>query len=120
MTPEQVVNCRKWTAALRSGEYQQARGRLHYNTLAGVPSFCCLGVACDLTKSGEWTPGGAYRIGEHLVRGLEIPDVIVADEYGIGFLDQQHLAHLNDNGATFAAIADHIDLLVAAQVGGAE
>jgi hypothetical protein len=39
----------KWVAALRSGEYPQARGGLHIirETQSG-PGFCCLGVLCDL------------------------------------------------------------------------
>lgn len=44
----------RWVAALRSGEYQQTRGRLR--TLAGS-GFCCLGVLCDLHSAaagGTW------------------------------------------------------------------
>ena len=33
----------RWTAALRSGEYEQGRSVLRHNDL-----FCCLGVLCDL------------------------------------------------------------------------
>ena len=34
---------KKWTSALRNGEYTQAR-----NALTTDGSFCCLGVLCDL------------------------------------------------------------------------
>ena len=33
----------KWVDALRSGEYQQTKGRLRKED-----KFCCLGVLCDL------------------------------------------------------------------------
>jgi hypothetical protein len=42
-------NLRKWVAALRSGEYEQGKGALHLDG-----RYCCLGVACDLSKTGEW------------------------------------------------------------------
>jgi hypothetical protein len=38
-------NIRKWVEALRSGEYEQGTGRL--KTRDG--SYCCLGVACDIS-----------------------------------------------------------------------
>lgn len=44
-----------WLAALRSGEYEQAKGYLR--TSGG---FCCLGVLCDVLKDevgGQWTRG---------------------------------------------------------------
>jgi hypothetical protein len=39
----------KWVAALRSGKYVQAHGRLK-DMLANEPavSYCCLGVLCDI------------------------------------------------------------------------
>jgi hypothetical protein len=55
----------KWIAALRSGEYKQATGRLRRGD-----AFCCLGVLCDLHRQetgGEWKD----------------------DEYGTGYLDQE-------------------------------
>lgn len=33
----------KWVAALRSGEYEQGKGRLREGD-----KFCCLGVLCDI------------------------------------------------------------------------
>ncbi|KGM36161.1 hypothetical protein [Inquilinus limosus] len=52
-TPDQARAA--WVAALRSGEYKQGKGRLRsYH----APSYCCLGVACDvflkLEERGEW------------------------------------------------------------------
>lgn len=44
----------EWVAALRSGEYQQARGALaRKDDENGTVRYCCLGVACDLAaKAG--------------------------------------------------------------------
>lgn len=44
-------NAKKWVTALRSGEYEQARGAL---TLDG--RYCCLGVACAISPipAKEW------------------------------------------------------------------
>lgn len=36
-------NIKKWVKALRSGEYNQNKGKLQ-----NEDGFCCLGVACDL------------------------------------------------------------------------
>lgn len=43
----------KWIKALKSGDYQKAKGRL----TAGGNQFCCLGVLCDLAAKeglGRW------------------------------------------------------------------
>lgn len=47
-TPEQLANRRAWLAALRSGNYRQA-----WRTLRRNDSYCCLGVAEDVTDC-EW------------------------------------------------------------------
>ena len=39
----------KWVAALRSGEYKQAKGQLRIGN-----SFCCLGVLCNLHAQAHW------------------------------------------------------------------
>ena len=38
----------KWTAALRSGEYEQGQGQLHKRNIEFPDCFCCLGVLCEL------------------------------------------------------------------------
>ncbi len=43
-------------AALRSGDYAQTRG-----TLRRADTYCCLGVACDLSGQGEWVHPPAYN-----------------------------------------------------------
>ena len=37
-----------WVKALRSGEYVQGEGKLHYTSIEGNDKFCCLGVLCDI------------------------------------------------------------------------
>ncbi len=108
----------KWLAALRSGEYQQCAGALRRSDHHGNLTHCCLGVLCDLAAKdgiGKWEAehfiSGGYRdIG--LLTGEVVewagtqdynPDVVVDDAKG------SNLAMLNDNGRTFAEIADVIE-----------
>ena len=43
----------QWVAALRSGKYQQTKGRLAVVEDGKPVAFCCLGVLCDLAvKAG--------------------------------------------------------------------
>lgn len=39
-----------WTAALRSGEYEQTKGVLKSVTKDGEASYCCLGVLCEIAR----------------------------------------------------------------------
>lgn len=45
-------NVAKLVAALRSGEYKQATLKLRRDE-----GYCCLGVACDVSKLGKWEKG---------------------------------------------------------------
>ncbi len=49
-TPEQKAMQAKWIAALRSGEYKQAKGCLRDRDSGG---YCCLGVAALLVKGQD-------------------------------------------------------------------
>lgn len=57
----------KWTTALESGEFKQAKGSLKSNK----GGFCCLGVLCEIyhqeTGKGKWVhddEGGiAFKVG---------------------------------------------------------
>lgn len=53
-----VDNIKKWTAALRSGDYKQGANYLH----AGGNSYCCLGVACEVYLKEN--PGGV-KVGDY-------------------------------------------------------
>lgn len=111
-----------WTAALRSGEYTQGVGGLRNN----ADEFCCLGVLCDLAvKNGAYvtvtaddemngfTYGGEIGFLPSLVRewaGLSERDpVLVPAEDNPEHDGDLHAAQLNDEGKTFAEIADLID-----------
>lgn len=100
----------KWTAALRSGDYQQGKGSLN-----DQGKFCCLGVLCDLAVKDEVI--GAPVIDEYGTASyadntaylpaevMEWAGVERADPSAGSF----RLSWLNDDGAPFADIADRID-----------
>src|SRR5215469_11819332 len=106
----------KWTAALRSGEYEQGIGSLCLAGVNGSKKYCCLGVLCDLAvKDGvipepehtEPNPGiGTYyhKYGEEGATALlpfEVtswaglndgsPEVLADNEFG-----HESLTMLND------------------------
>ena len=119
------ANAEKWVAALRSGEYAQAKGALRaYN------SYCCLGVACDLyakeTGQGEWLDleiledqigvRGAitFRVNEWEGRYTlpsEVQGWLGLSEEAGKYLDPDwvSLADLNDLNTPFDQIADIIE-----------
>lgn len=53
------------TAALRSGEFRQAKYTLRNINKDGSFRYCCLGVACEIwhreTGKGRWERGGEYE-----------------------------------------------------------
>lgn len=110
------LNIAKWIVALRSGLYQQAK-----STLRNSVGYCCLGVACEISKIGFWKPvlgsrshtytdGGDYGTESSLpsnVRswlGLELSNPLVASNLpAISANDEQ--------GWSFAQIADGLEAL---------
>lgn len=104
-----------WIEALTSGEYKQGRRLLHNID----NEFCCLGVLCDLhsKETGEkWMqPALFHDHTGHRYNGYSgiLPDVVMEwagldsdiGEYeaGCGALTTD-----NDNGLTFAEIAETI------------
>jgi len=107
-------NQKRWLEALRSGEYRQVRGYLH--TANG---FCCLGVACTLFK-----PEDIHAVQAHgyTIETLRYEaNVAVAPNFVIDALalygdmgnrgdgDGPSLAAHNDEGKSFADIADLIE-----------
>lgn len=65
MTPELKA---KWIAALRSGEYQQGRGRLRTDD----NRFCCLGVLCAVTGR-EFIEADSTTGYQQLIEATELP-----------------------------------------------
>jgi hypothetical protein len=103
----------QWVAALRSGAYKQGQKQLRREG----DFFCCLGVLCDLVSPNGWLPGyydsdqgGAYfgygygantnssMPSDAMLADVDLPGVIASD-----------LATMNDEGNTFAVIADYIE-----------
>jgi hypothetical protein len=114
---QQKANRDKWVAALRSGEFKQAKEVLYTEPDAdGKQSYCCLGVACVLAiREGveEGFPDDGYADWDQ-----ELPDSIrkwLGLSSRSGFLpdeiaEQEHLIGLNDHaGYTFGQIADVIE-----------
>jgi hypothetical protein len=102
MTREEIMQ--KWIAALRSGEYQQGVELLAYKHDGGT-SYCCLGVLCDVIN---------YPKKEWFENTAELPR-LVTEKVGIqecGQFDEdnkQCLALMNDQGMSFAEIADWLE-----------
>lgn len=111
-------NARKWIEALRSGKYNQTQSRLHDND-----GYCCLGVACDLYNKEN--PGILHVEEMKLIDGFKtrynglstvLPDQVTV-WLGLAQCDGDYkesgqrmsLVEKNDNGYTFAQIADIIE-----------
>ena len=105
----------KWLKALRSGEYDQTRGKLLRRTSSG-DRFCCLGVLCNLYAQEH--PGTGFR-KENLSffgRTYDIPSEVadwamltdVPKSYT--YLPAElHLSYMNDDEEkNFNQIADWI------------
>lgn len=96
----------KWVKALRSGEYEQGAGKLR----RADDKFCCLGVLSDLVDDKQWklSPNTrSFVYGEY--ESLCWPSQPVMDHSGLPVIEMNKLAEKNDNGATFAEIADYIE-----------
>lgn len=104
----------RWVVALRNGGYGQGRDALR--SLGGVEGFCCLGVLCDLVEPEGWEQvmaDGGYAYGHPLQNKVMYKDELLSKqaclELGLSYETQLALAGLNDDGATFAQIADVIE-----------
>lgn len=88
---------RKWTEALRSGEYRQGKGTL--KTKNG--RYCCLGVLCDIQN--------IPTNGKDSLSGLDMLDIV-----GMSADIESELICMNDdNNCNFNEIADVIDIIIA-------
>lgn len=111
----------RWVAALRSGEYEQASGCLRAvgdDDANKTLGFCCLGVLCNLHAeahpriAAKETNADRYLRESALLPELvrewaRLPFARGAEVEINGFMAA--LTHHNDNGATFAQIADAIE-----------
>jgi len=96
---------RQWIAALRSGEYEQTRDKLH-----DAEGFCCLGVACDLFVDDwwEWDSADEYYYLSKGGDSMVLPNKC-NEAWGLSLTEEIFLRDMNDNGSTFAEIADWIE-----------
>lgn len=104
-------NVNAWLTALRSGEYEQAKGYLETEE-----GFCCLGVACDVAlKAGVNVVREVDDYGRVSYDGaaLTLPESVAE---WLGFkraeprMGGDSLTYLNDHlNKTFSQIADHIE-----------
>lgn len=111
----------QWVAALRSGEFAQGFSALHSQEPVG---YCCLGVLCVLAQRAgivEASPesNGLVRYGtsddstevaylpQEVITWAGLagrnPRVSATGPYG------KSLSQMNDEGAPFSVIADHIE-----------
>lgn len=115
-------NAKKWVAALRSGEYKQTK-----QVLRDSNGFCCLGVACDLYAKrgqcyGSWMEDNTFEVLQEdgNTRYLETElNRSISDWLGLqkneatyqrpDALPEWCLIRDNDEGKTFAEIADIIE-----------
>jgi hypothetical protein len=105
--PKELLD--KWLAALRSGEYKQTDGVMHDRE---ENSFCCLGVlqhsVCGrgVEANDEYLPSSDW---------LEQRGIVFLDGSGTRSTDpflpkvKSSAATANDEGKTFAEIADAIE-----------
>jgi hypothetical protein len=109
----------QWLAALRSGNYSQTKDALRDDR-----GFCCLGVACDIYNPAQWSEpheagSRAAASGDYGFPGfddipLEVLTVLRQLEYiedgtPMGNSFMRLLSVLNDDGKSFAEIADWIE-----------
>tara|TARA_R110002012_G_scaffold25715_4_gene84720 strand:- start:2258 stop:2629 length:372 start_codon:yes stop_codon:yes gene_type:complete len=113
---------KKWIKALRSGDYLQVQERLYeVNEIDGTTAYCCLGVACDLLVDdywighrghrGEWSIGAfkKWETSTGTLNSAILPTPEMVDSMGLDIEYVKDLADLNDQGWSFAKIADKIE-----------
>jgi hypothetical protein len=116
---------RAWVEALRSDAYRQGKGYLKTVTPDRGAEFCCLGVLCDLAVKAGVIPEpvtvdgvDGYAFGDAIAAlparvkewaGLSHVNPPVDVPRRTSLADRTSLASLNDNGSSFAKIADLIE-----------
>lgn len=110
---EQIVRVKLWTAALRSGYYKQAIGRLRHPT---ENAWSCLGVACLVyqleTGDESWADGMARTSLPPQVfkwYGFDDGDPRITLP---GWSYSLPLSYLNDHGKSFSELAEIIEFYI--------
>jgi hypothetical protein len=102
---------KQWLEALRSGKYLQGRDYLRstdaFHAGQSCEKYCCLGVLVDIAHPDKWKADIGYYA---FVYDMNWVGVLGGwgTEIGLGEL-QDTLIKMNDNGSTFAEIADWIE-----------
>ena|SRR5689334_21027676 len=102
---------KKWLKALKSGEYFKGKGALKRES--NYPSYCCLGVLCELWGKGEWYQYEfalgrcGYKYKNVLFASFPPPQYthaihISRDDVGI-------LANLNDENDDWSKVIKYIE-----------
>ena len=120
---------KKWVAELRSGKYNQGEGHLMQIDDDGDEHFCCLGVLCEIALD-EGVPNLERVYNEDARRYFYneredfLPEPVIewvgfnSKNPGVPYVqsdddsetvDDKPLSELNDEGLSFAAIADLIE-----------
>jgi len=114
-------NIQKWVDALRSGEYEQGKGGLRKKK---DNTFCCLGVACDISGVGDWKTDNVWYLEYYVDEdcggssSADLPDQ-VSDWLGIPSGSPELKTQVgemtdaitlnDDSGYTFSQIADAVE-----------
>jgi hypothetical protein len=99
----------KWVEALRSGKYRQTTGNLREERTTRRYGYCCLGVLCHVAGS-KWRHGVPV-LGETIMeaQGEAYLSYDALKLTGLDDTQQRVLADKNDEGSSFAEIADYIE-----------
>lgn len=101
----------KWLEALRSGRYRQGKNVLR----TSQDEFCCLGVLCDIVSPNGWLvdagQGGGFLHGDR--KGFLSMAVKLATAFPE--LYEVTLSNMNDDGKSFAEIANWIEVNIPAE-----
>lgn len=102
---------KKWTDALRSGDYTQGQHGLCLVSEEGA-AYCCLGIAYELTYGEDSWVEDTWRTldGSYWLRAASVnDDTSLFTPEGLTPKQADDLAEMNDEGKTFNELADYID-----------
>jgi len=102
----------KWLAALRSGNFKQAYNFLYDKT----GGYCCIGVYMQEVKGYKRHASDSDDCFPQLSQEYPTESstctpswISCMEDEGISKDQTHNLAHMNDNGKSFAEIADYIE-----------
>jgi len=95
----------KWLEALRGGQYKQGKNVLR----TAQDEFCCLGVLCDVVSPDGWEADGSLEGG--FLHGDRKGFLSMGVKLATSFpeLHEVKLSNMNDEGKSFAEIANWIE-----------